>query len=132
MWSLAEIKEVTILVGGEHLILVFIDEFLLVFVVLEGNTSLIGGDVFTDIWVILFGAFLHLGLDAREVLFGDFGIAEIDVIVITFFDRRTITEFASWIQMGESLGHEVGGAVVKHLESLFGAFLDEFDLFAFR
>ena len=34
--------------------------------------------------------------------------------------------------MGEGLGHEVGGAVVKHLESLFGAFLDEFDLFAFR
>ena len=74
---------------------------------------------------VLLADLLHLGFDGGEVLFGDFRVGEVDVVVEPVIGGGTVAEVGFGIQALDRLRHDVGGGVAQNVELfVLGAFGD--------
>ncbi len=74
---------------------------------------------------VLLADLLHLGFDGGEVLFGDFRVGEVDVVVEPVIGGGTVAEVGFGIQALDRLRHDVGGGVAQDVELfVLGAFGD--------
>ena len=67
-------------------------------------------------WQILFDDFLHFRLDAGKVIVGEFGFAEVYVVVKTFFVCGAVGKVCFGEKTLDCLRHDVCGGVTNHVQ----------------
>ena len=123
MGTAAEIGEIALCIHGN--VCSFghsFDQIKFIHIILELFQSLLTADFMTDNVLGALDALLHFLLNLGQIIIADDIIAKIDIIIETFLNDRTDPEFRLRVKMLDGLRHQMGTAVIEHVQ--LGIFLE--------
>ena len=130
MRAAAEIGVISLRIAGDDLLVLIhaIDQIELVRIILEHLESFRLRDFMTYNLLAILGKLLHLFLDSRQIFIADHVIAEVHIIIESFFDYRSDPELRLRIQMLHGLCHQMGTAVIENMQFLIFLEIDHRNL----